>query len=142
VNLVDANVLLSAINEADDKHEPTRVWLDGALSASEPIAFSWIALLAFIRLVTKVGMFPNPLPVEQAFAVVRAWLGQEASVVLEPGARHLEVLAGLLTATGSGGNLTNDAHLAALAVEHDATIVTYDSDFARFPGVRWRPPTG
>lgn len=97
-------------------------------------------LLAFVRLSTKVGLFPRTLPVDAALGRVRAWLAQPTSVVLEPTPRHLEVLAGFVTATGTGGNLTNDAHLAALAVEHRATVVTYDRDFGRFPGVAWQEP--
>ncbi|MFO7279571.1 MAG: type II toxin-antitoxin system VapC family toxin [Thermoanaerobacterales bacterium] len=138
--LVDANVLLYAVNESVDKHEQARSWLDGALNGREPVGLSWIVLLAFLRLSTRVGLFPSPLTVREAVDRVEAWLAQPPSVVLEPTSRHLSVLAGLLASTGSGGNLVNDAHLAALAVEHDATIVTYDTDFGRFPGVRWQLP--
>ncbi|MBW3650562.1 MAG: PIN domain-containing protein [Actinobacteria bacterium] len=67
-------------------------------------------------------------------------LSTPASVVVEPTTRHLHVLAGLLAGVGTGGNLVSDAHLAALAVEHDATVITYDNDFGRFPGLRWEPP--
>ena len=91
-------------------------------------------------LVTKIGLFPQPLPVAAALARVQAWTDQPSAVLVEPTPRHLHVLAGLLVPTGVGGNVVTDAHLAALAVEYDATIVTYDSDFARFAGVRWQPP--
>ena len=97
-------------------------------------------LLAFLRLSTKAGLFPHPLPVDDALRRVEAWLDQPPAVVLEPTPRHLAVLSGLLTGTGTGGNLTSDAHLATLALEHHATVITYDSDFGRFPGVRWRTP--
>jgi uncharacterized protein len=142
VNLVDANVLLYAVNRADPKHHQSKAWLDRALNQGEPVGFAWVALLAFLRLSTKAGLFPRPLRVAEAMARVRSWVGHPAGVVLEPTARHLAVMAGLLAATGAGANLVNDAHLAALAVEHDATVVTYDSDFGRFPGVRWAPPAG
>jgi len=140
VKLVDTNVLLYAVNEADDEHERARSWLDDALGGTEAVGFSWVVLLAFLRLVTKVGLFPRPLAPRDALAVVRAWLDQAPSIVVEPTSRHLEVLAGLIDSVGTGGNLTSDAHLAALAVEHDATIVSYDHDFARFAGVRWTSP--
>jgi predicted nucleic acid-binding protein len=78
--------------------------------------------------------------VEQAVDRTRAWLSQPTSVLLEPTAQHLDVLGGLLTSLGSGGNLTNDAHLAALVIEHRGEVVTYDSDFGRFPGVTWSTP--
>ena len=140
MRLVDANILIYAVNEADDRHAAARNWLDTALSGTEAVGFAWVSVLAFLRLTTKVGLFPQPLPVADAVSLVRAWLAQPPSVVVEPTTRHLDVLAGLLMTVGTGGNLTNDAHLAALGVEHDAEIVTYDSDFGRFAGVRWASP--
>jgi len=140
VKLVDANVLLYAANADDPKHEGSRRWLDAALNGQETIGFAWIAMLAFLRLSTRVGLFPSPLPVSEALSRVREWTDQPPSVIVEPTPRHQEVFAGLLAPVGSGGNLVNDAHLAALALEHDATVVTYDSDFGRFGGVRWSSP--
>ena len=141
MNLVDANVLLYAVNTADPKHARSKTWLDEELSGGRPVAFAWIALLAFVRLSTRVGLFPRPLAVGQAMAQVRDWLAQPSSVVIEATPRHADVLTGLLLPLGAGGNLTSDAHLAALAVEHGATVVTYDSDFGRFPGLTWREPS-
>lgn len=140
MNLVDANVLLYAVNKADPKHDRSRRWLDGALGGRETVGFAWTVLLAFIRLSTKVGLFPRPLPVAEALARVREWTAQPPSVVAEPTPRHLDLLSGLLGEVGSGANLVNDAHLAALALEHNARIITYDTDFGRFSGVRWQPP--
>lgn len=140
MNLPDANVLLYAVNASDPKHEEARTWLDAALNATEPVGFAWAPLLAFLRLSTKVGLFPEPLDVEEACRRIRDWLAQPPSVVVEPTRRHADVLAGLLARTGAGGNLVSDAHLAALAVEYEATVVTYDTDFGRFEGVDWRPP--
>ena len=140
--LVDANVLLYAVNETAPNHAASRAWLDGALNETVPVAFSWTALLAFLRLATHPAVFKNPLTVDEATAQVRAWLAAPAAVVAEPTARHGDVLSGLLAETGTAGNLVNDAHLAALAAEHAATIVTFDRDFTRFPGVRsMRPGT-
>jgi uncharacterized protein len=141
VNVVDANVLLYAVNEADPKHARSRQWLDTALAGREPVGFSWIVLLAFLRLSTKAGLFPRPLTVEGALARVRAWMDQPPSLVLEPTPRHFDILSGLVNGVGAGANLVNDAHLAALALEHNGRVVTYDSDFGRFAGVRWQPPT-
>lgn len=140
MNLVDTNVLLYAVNEADPKHDECRRWLDAAVGGPGTVGFSWTVILAFLRLATKVGLFPRPLPVGGALERVREWTAQPACVVVEPTPRHLTVLAGLLAEVGTGGNLVSDAHLAALAVEHDATLITYDSDFGRFAGVRWHPP--
>jgi len=140
VNLVDANVLLYAVNESDPKHDSARRWLDGALNDAEPVGFAWLALLAFVRLSTRVGLFPRPLSPTGALERVQAWLAQPPAVMLEPTTRHLAVLAGLIEPLGTAGNLVGDAHLAAIATEHGATVVTYDTDFARFPGVRWQMP--
>lgn len=140
MNLVDVNVLIYAVNEADPKHERTRAWLDTALNGQESVGFPWLSLLGFLRLATKVGLFPAPLPVDSALDRIRAWTGQPSAVIVHPTARHLDVLAGLLAEAGAGGNLVSDAHLAALAIEHNATLVTYDRDFGRFPGLRSRPP--
>jgi toxin-antitoxin system PIN domain toxin len=98
-------------------------------------------LLGFVRLSTHPGIFPSPLDPDQAFDVVESWLDRPASIVVEPTVRHLSVLRGLLTPLGTAANLVNDAHLAALAVEHGAEIVSFDADFLRFQGVRWRRPS-
>lgn len=140
MKVVDANVLLYAVDEDAARHDASRTWLDDALGQQEAVGFSWVVLLAFLRLSTKVGLFPSPWPVADATAIVRSWLDQAPALVLEPTPRHLDVLAGLLAEAGAGGNLTSDAHLAALAIEHDATIVTWDADFARFAGLRWQRP--
>ena len=142
MKLVDANVLIYAVNGSgdDDRYRDSRAWLERSLVGVEVVGFSWIVVLAFIRLTTKIGLFPNPLTVAQANECVRLWLAQPAAVMVEPTARHFDVLAGLLNQVGTGGNLVSDAHLAALASEHDATIVTYDTDFARFAGVASAPP--
>ncbi len=141
MNLVDANVLLYAVNEADPKHHPSIHWLDTALRGREPVGFAWVVLLSFVRLSTKVGLFPRPLPLEGALGRVRAWLDQPPSVIVEPTNRHFQLLTTLLGEVGPGANLVNDAHLAALAVEHDGRVISYDSDFGRFTGVRWQPPS-
>ena len=140
MNLVDANVLLYAVNSDARHHERSRRWLDAQLSGEGVVAFSWIALLAFLRLATKAGLFPAPLPVEEAAGRIDAWLGSPSAVLLEPTRDHLAVLRRLLASAGAEGNLVNDAHLAALSIEHRCSVVSFDNDFARFEGVRWAPP--
>lgn len=142
MKVVDANVLLYAVNRDALHHRSARQWLDSSLSGNATVGFSWIATLAFVRLSTKIGLFPAPLSVDEAFDRVDAWLAQPAAVVLEPTVGHAARVRDLLRAVGAGGNLVNDAHLAALAVEHRGTIVSYDNDFSRFPGVRWEQPPG
>lgn len=140
MKLVDANVLLYAVNVDAAQHERSRTFLDHALSGGDAVGFAWIVLLAFLRLTTKTGLFPNPLSLEGAMSRVDAWLASPAAVVVEPSVDHASVLRGLLQAVGTGGNLVNDAHLAALALTHRATVVSFDNDFSRFPGVRWELP--
>jgi uncharacterized protein len=140
VKIVDANVLLYAVNADAPHHREARSWLDAALSRTETVGFAWIVLLAFLRLSTSAAVFPRPLDVAEAAAIVEAWISQPPAVVVHPSQRHLTLLRGLLASTGSAANLVNDAHLAALAVEHDAAIVSYDGDFARFDGVRRERP--
>lgn len=140
MQLVDANVLLYAVNEDAPNHAAARRWLDSALGGQETVAFAWIALLAFLRLSTRASLFPRPLTPADATGIVARWLERPTAVVLHPTERHLGLLQGLLGDSGTAANLVNDAHLAALALEHGASIVSFDADFARFKGVRAHRP--
>jgi uncharacterized protein len=139
VKVVDANVLLYAVNQEDPHHPVAHQWLRDALRGNESIGFPWICLLAFLRLATKPGVFETPLPVRHTFDLIQSWLGRPVSVLIEPTMRHVEILRKLLEQSGTAGNLTTDAHIAALAIEHGAEVVTFDRDFARF-GVRHLMP--
>ncbi|AGB26787.1 putative nucleic acid-binding protein, contains PIN domain (plasmid) [Mycobacterium sp. JS623] len=140
MKIVDANVLLYAVNSAAEHHQASRRWLDVALSGADTVGLAWVPLLAFVRLSTKIGLFPSPLHPGAAMQQVEDWCGAPAAVVIGPTPRHPQLLSGLLAHVGTGGNLVNDAHLAALALEHRGGIVSYDSDFGRFDGVRWDTP--
>lgn len=133
--IVDANVLLYAVNESMPLHAPAKRWLEDALSGEEPVGFAWAVLLAFLRVATLPALSPDPLTGEDACALVEDWLGADPATVAAPTSRHLAVLRGFLVESGTAGNLTTDAHLAALAVEHGARICSFDRDFARFRGV-------
>lgn len=137
MKLPDVNVLLYAVDEGSRHHATARPWLEDALSGSETVAFCWSVLLAFVRLSTRPVVFEHPLSAEEALDVVQGWLGQPCATVVEPTTRHVAVLRDLLGAFGTAGNLTTDAHLAALAIEHGAELCSYDADFGRFPGLRW-----
>jgi toxin-antitoxin system PIN domain toxin len=104
------------------------------------VAFAWIALLAFVRLSTKLELFPTPLMVDEAMDRVDAWLSAAPAVIIEPTVDHPRILRDLLGPLGPGSNLVNDAHLAALSIEHRCGIVSFDNDFDRFPGVTWTLP--
>jgi hypothetical protein len=140
VRLPDANLLLYAYDSSSAHHERARRWLEEQLSGVETFAFAWVVLLAFVRLVSNPRVFESPLPIGDALGAVDAWLAAPCATVVHPGPRHLVVLRQLLEPVGTGGNLTSDAHLAALALEHDAELCSADADFSRFPGIRWSNP--
>ena len=140
MKLVDANLLIYAVNRDAPQHAKAKAWFESALSGPEPLAFDWTVLLAFIRLSTRSAVFPRPLTVSQALETVASWLAQPCAEVVDPAERHVEVLARLLEPLGTAGNLTSDAHLAALALEFGAELCSCDADFGRFPGLRWTNP--
>ena len=140
MKLVDANLLLYATDERSPRHRAAKPWLEGQLSGSDPIAFAWPVLLAFLRVSTSHRVFERPLPPNRAFDVVDRWLAQPCAVIVHPGERHAALLRQLLSPLGTAANLVSDAHLAALAIEHGAELHSCDSDFSRFSGLRWVNP--
>ena len=140
MNLVDANVLLYADNEVAAHHRESRSWLIAALSGVESLLVPWLSVVAYLRVSTLPQIHHYPQSIEGALLFVRRVLDAPCVITGEPDHRHLDRVAALLSATGVGGNLVNDAHLAALALQYEATVVSYDNDFSRFPGVRWERP--
>jgi uncharacterized protein len=138
--VVDVNLLVYAVNEDSPHHKKAKPWLEEAVSGTETIGMPWIVLLAFLRLTTRTGLFQKPLAVDAAFDLVDAWLQQPSVTVPEPTARHLQTMRDLVSPLGTGGNLTSDAYLAALAIEHGAELCSTDNDFGRFSRLRWRNP--
>ncbi len=138
--VVDANLLIYAVDSSSPRHEPARRWLAARFSGGETIAFDWSVLLAFVRLSTRAAVFDRPLTTEQAFDLVDGWLAQPSAVILIATERHAALMRGLLEPLGAAGNLVGDAHLAALAIEHGAVLASSDVDFARFSGLRWVDP--
>jgi len=135
VILVDANVLVYAVNADSPHHRPARKWLELALSGATPVGLAWIVILAFLRLTTRAGVLSKPLSPERAMAFVDEWLAQPYVVAVGPGDGHWTILRQLLRESGTAGNLTSDAHLAALALEQGASVCSTDADFSRFPGI-------
>lgn len=136
----DANLLLYAVDETSPHHGRARPWLEETLSGTEPVGFAWPVLLAFLRLSTRPQLFTNPLLPEEAFDLIDGWLSQPCALVLHPTERHSAILRGLVEPLGTAGNITTDAHLAALAIEHGGQVCSGDSDFGRFPGLRCSNP--
>jgi len=133
--LVDANLLLYANNPRAPEHEASRRWLATALTGTSLVRFAWLTLWAFLRISTNLRIFDQPLSLEEATALVSSWLAQPNVGVLEPGERHWEILNGLIQSGQAIGPLVTDAALAAIAIEHGATLYTTDRDFARFTGL-------
>lgn len=136
----DINLLIYAYDSTSPWHERAAKWWNLCLSGSAPVGISWLVALGFVRLWTNSRVFANPMPVDQAAAHVESWLDRRVVKIVNPGPRHAELVFSFLRAEGKGGNLTTDAHLAALAVEFRAIIHTADTDFLRFSGVQWLNP--
>jgi toxin-antitoxin system PIN domain toxin len=142
VKLVDANLLLYGVDESSSHHAGAKSWLEEQLSGSETFAFAWAVLLSFLRLATNPRVFDAPLTADEALDLIESWLEQPCATVVQPTDRHVALVRELLAPLGTAGNLTSDAHLAALSLEHGAELCSADADFARFPRVRWLNPLG
>lgn len=138
--LPDINLILHAYNRDAVSHLRAKDWWQGTLSDPRPVGLCWAVILGFIRLSTHRSVFREPLLVSAACGEVRAWLAQPQVIIVEPSGRHAAIVFDLLERLGAAGNLTTDAHLAALAIEHQAELCSTDADFMRFPGLRWTNP--
>ncbi|MGA2262306.1 MAG: type II toxin-antitoxin system VapC family toxin [Acidobacteriota bacterium] len=134
--LIDANLLIYAIDSASPHHDAARRWLEKVLSSSENVGLTWGVILAFLRIVTHPAVVRHPLSPEAALEYVDSWLAQPYVRTVAPGEKHWLILRNLLRSSGTAGNLTSDAHLAALALELDCEIFSSDHDFKRFQGVK------
>ena len=136
----DVNLLVFAYNAQAPRHAAVRHWWDGLLNGEEPVGLPWAVSTGFVRIITNPRAVGSPLSPQEAVRHVRDWLNLPHVSPLNPGASHLSHLERNLAVAGGGGNLVPDAHLAAFAMEYDAELHSNDSDFARFPGLRWRDP--
>jgi uncharacterized protein len=140
--IVDANLLIYAYNNADSHHDSSRRWLESALQGTEPVGLAWLVVLAFLRIVTSSRSMPLPVSWTHACGFVDEWLEQPMVEIVQPTPRHWTLLREFIQAGQAPGNLTGDAHLAALAIEHGATLYTTDQDFSRFAGLKFVNPLG
>jgi len=136
----DVNLLVYAHDRSSPVHSRARAWWEDLLNDSRLIGLSWMVLLGFIRVSTNSRIYRQPRAVEEILGFIEDWLTLPHVEIVQPTERHLEILSGFLRHLGAAGNLTPDAHLAALAVERGLILQTTDSDFARFPGLKWRNP--
>ncbi len=142
MKLVDLNVLLYAVNRDAPGHEKIRSWWEAAISGDEPVGLAWIVILGFLRLATNPQVFAEPLMVDEAIERIHPWLSHPNIRLLRETEEHWRILKDLLEQTGTAGNLTTDAHLAALAISYGATLASCDADFGRFRHLRWENPAG
>jgi uncharacterized protein len=140
VILVDANLLLYAYHPRAQQHEASRAWLEATLSGGELVRFAWLTLWAFLRIGTNPRVFEQPLSTSEAEEAMSSWLAQPTAGILEPGERHWEIPRELVRQGQATGPLVMDAVIAAIALEHGATLYSTDRDFSRFTGLRWTNP--
>jgi hypothetical protein len=138
--LVDANLLLYAVSSTAPQHEAARRWWEQTLNGAERVGLPWQTIGAFVRITTHPRVTHRPFSAEQAWSHVAEWLDLDVVWVPPATGRTAVVLGDLLRTTGATGNLVPDAQLAALAIEHGLAVATADTDFARFPGLRWFDP--
>jgi toxin-antitoxin system PIN domain toxin len=138
--LIDANILLYAEDSLNPLNKEARPWLDEQLSGELPVCFCWTTINAFLRISTNRRIFSNPLTISQAVNRVQSWLGQPTVKIIQPAENHWEVFKGLIIGGQASANLVPDAHLAALAIEHGCVLYSTDSDFSRFPKLKWKNP--
>ena len=138
--LPDLNTIIHSYNSDSPRHDRARKWWEELMSDPAPVGLAWVVMLGFIRITTNRKILKHPLTAASACNHVRSWLAQPQVAILHPGDRHPDILFPLLEKLGTAGNLTTDAHLAALAIEYQAELHTTDRDFGRFSGLRWVNP--
>jgi hypothetical protein len=143
VILPDANLLLYAYNTSSPFHTKSAAWWSKCLSGSEPVVLCPVVLFGFVRIATSARAFPRPLTIQEASTHVHDWLEQPVAQLLEMEFQDIEQALTLLAEAGTGGNLTTDAQIAAVSLRLGAIVHTVDTDYVRFPRVRWfNPLTG
>lgn len=138
--LPDTNVLIYAYDGSSKHHAAAKRWWEDQLNGSRLVGLSWVALLGFIRLLTNPRVYRNPYSPMEVLTIVGSWLEQPHVKIVLPTEEHFTLLAELIKQVGTAGNLTTDAHLAALAIERGLILQTTDADFSRFPGLKWKNP--
>ena len=140
MRIVDTSVLLPAITPSLPQHEAARKALESSINSDRPVGLCWVVVNAFLRITTKPGLFGKPLRIEEAWELVERWLEHENVRIVQESEDHARLWSELLHHAGAGGDLTTDAWIAAIALAHGASVLTLDSDFARFPNLRWETP--
>lgn len=140
MKIVDVNILLYAVDANARQHRAARAWWEEAVNGDETIGLPWIVLTGFLRIVTNPRVFAAPHELNSALARIDRWLALDCVRIVRERDDHWDTLRSLIASAGTAGNLTTDAHLAALAISHDAVLCSSDRDFGRFKGLRWQNP--
>jgi hypothetical protein len=140
MKIPDINLLIYAIKGDTPHHEKAKSWLEHTLCSQETVGFAWIVLSGFLRITTNDRIMPKPLPLTTATEVIDDWLSLPVAQTISPTENHWDIVKELLMPLGTAGNLTSDAHLAALAIEHGGRLCSTDNDFSRFRLLRWTNP--
>jgi uncharacterized protein len=138
--LLDTNLLIYAMDTSSPHHHAARDWFEKILSGEDEVGLAWIVILAFVRIVTHPAIVRRPLAPEEAIEYVDSWLQQPCIRIIVPGPKHWLILRSLIRSVGAAGNLTSDAHLAALAIEYNCELYSTDRDFGRFQGIKYYNP--
>lgn len=138
--LIDANLLVYAHDLGSEHHARAKLWLEEVLETERDVRLGLVTLLAFLRVITNPRVFARPLSQTDAVQIVMTWLGRDNVAICEPTERHWPLVAELATDGQARGPMLMDAHVAALALEHGASLATTDRDFSRFTGLRWFNP--
>ena len=138
--LVDTNILIYAEDKLSLRHEEARQWWDLQLSGESPVCLCWSILTSFIRISTNRQIFNTPLTLKQAISRVQSWLDQPCTRLINPTESHWQIFQIMLLEGQANANLVVDAHIAALAIEHGCILYSTDSDFSRFPKLKWKNP--
>lgn len=140
--LVDANILLYAVDEGSRFHPAAKEWMESALNGPRRVGIPWMSLTAFLRIATNPRALHEPLAPAEAWELVEDWLDAPAAWVPSPGRGHREILGRLVRDLDLRANLISDAVLAALCLEHGLEMISADTDFARFREISWHNPIG
>ena len=136
----DLNLLVYAYNDGAPHHEPARRWWEDLVNGTERVGVPWVVSTGFVRLMTHPSVLVRPATAPEAVDYVREWFRFPHVAPVNPGAEHLALFRRNLAAAGVGANLVTDSHIAAVAMEYQAEVHSNDTDFSRFPGLRWRNP--
>jgi toxin-antitoxin system PIN domain toxin len=140
VVLPDINILVYALDKSSPHHRAAREWWEEQLNGTQTVCLPWVVMLGLIRLLTNPRVFNHPYEATEVLAILESWLALPHVRIIHPSDGHFELLGKMIGSVRTAGNLTTDIHLAALAIERGLVLCSADTDFSRFPGLKWKNP--